>query len=487
MTSAIHADARPQRPWLTRPAALALAALLGACSTAPRDEAPSTPTVAGWKSAAPPGWISTADAPAAWQAGRWWTLWDDPLLDALMQRVEVGNQNLALAVANVAQAEALLRQQQAALWPTLGAQLGASRSGRPASGSASLGLSASWAPDLWGRLGEAVRAQGAGVQASAADLAAARLWAQGSLASAYFGVREADAELQLLDEIITGYQRAVTITRNRYEAGIAAHTDLLQAQSTLASALGSRAALQRSRTQGEHAIALLVGEAPAGFTLPVAAWSAVVPALPLELPSELLLRRPDVAAAERDVATANARIGVARAAYFPQLSLSGGLGASGSHLLDVISAPKLMWSLGVSLAQFVFDAGARTAAVDQAMAAHDATTARYRQTALAAMKDVEDQLITLATLAEQVERVRASAEAAERIEQQIMNRYQSGLSAYTEVVTAQASALSARRTLLQLQGQRQQATVALIQALGGGWQVPWATVPARGAEPATAG
>ena len=459
--------------------------LLGACSFAPREQTPAVPLSTAWKTAAPQaGWLS-ADAARDWQAGRWWALFGDAQLDALMLRVEIGNQNLALAVANVAQAQALLRQQQAQLGPTVGAQVGAQRGGgqdAPTTHSGSVGLNVSWAPDLWGRLGDAARAQGASVQASQADLAGARLNAQGSLALAYFTVRELDAEMALLGDIITGYERSARITSNRYEAGIAARTDTLQAQSTLDSARASRVALQRSRALAEHAIALLIGEPPANFSLAPAPWIDSVPGVPAGVPSELLLRRPDVAAAERAVSAANSRIGVARSAYFPQLTLSGSLGASGSHLLDVISAPKLIWSLGAALAQYVFDAGARTAAVDQAIAAHDGATASYRQTALAAMAEVEDQLTTLQTLAEQIERMRAAAAAAERIEQQIMNRYVSGLSAYTEVVTAQSSALNARRNVLQLQLQRQQAAVQLMQALGGGWQAPWG-VPVPAASP----
>ena len=454
-------------------ATLAAVTLLGACSLAPPERAPALPLARGWKSAAPAGWVSTADH-QSWQEGRWWTLFGDAALDALMPLIDVDNASVALAAANVAQAEALLRQAEAQRWPTLGAQAGTQRSGRPAHGSASLGLSASWAPDLWGRLADAARAQGAQLQASQADLAGARLAAQTSLAQAYFGLREADAELALLDEIITGYERAATITGNRYRAGIAAHTDLLQAQSTLANARATRAGLQRSRAHLEHAMALLLGQPPADFTLAPAPWVASVPAVPPELPSTLLLRRPDLAAAERDVAAANARIGVARAAWFPSLNLSAALGGGAGSLASLASAPTLAWSLGAALAQTLLDAGARDAAVDQAMAAHAAASARYRQSALAAMGQVEDQLTALATLATQIEQVRAAADAAAAAEQRIMNSYQAGLSAYTNVVTAQAATLGARRSLMQLQLQRQQAALGLIQALGGGWQAPWA-------------
>ena len=456
-------------------AASVLLALAG-CSLAPLDATPPITVPAAWKSAAPQaGWIS-ADTGRDWQAGRWWTPFNDPQLDALMARVDIGNQNLALAVANVRQAQAMLRQQQAQLWPTVGASGSEQRSGgedRASTSTASLGLNVSWAPDRWGRLVDAARAQGAGVQASQADLAGARLSAQGSLAQAYFTLRELDAEAALLQDIIAGYERSARITQNRYDAGIAARTDTLQAQSTLDGARASLTALQLNRALSEHAIALLIGEAPAGFTLAPAAWVDRVPVAPAGVPSELLLRRPDIASAERSVSAANARIGVARAAYFPQITLTGSLGASGSHLGDLISAPSLLWSLGLSLAQYVFDGGARTAAVDQAIAAHEGATATYRQTALSAMKDVEDQLARLTALAAQQERTRAAAEAAQRIEQQMLNRYQSGLSAYTDVVTAQASSLGARRSVMQLQLQRQQAAVSLMQALGGGWQAPW--------------
>jgi len=247
----------------------------------------------------------------------------------------------------------------------------------------------------------------------------------------------------------------------------------LQAQATLRNAQATRVALHRSRTGYEHAIALLVGQAPAGFVLPAAPWVSAASAVPVELPSLLLLRRPDVASAERAVTAANAQIGVARSAYFPNLNLTASLGAGGAHLADLVSAPSLLWSLGLALAQNIFDAGARDARVEQSLAGREASVARYRQSALSAMKEVEDQLSALGTLATQTEHARVAADAAARIEQQQMNRYQAGLSSYTEVVTAQASALSARRNLLQLQLQRQLAAVGLIQALGGGWQAPW--------------
>ena len=340
----IHSCLRPLqkgwRPiWLINSAG-ALSLLLGACSFTPQETGTALTPPAAWKTAAPQaGWVN-ADQARVWKAGRWWALFGDAQLDALMPQVEVSNQNLAQAVANVAQAQALLRQQQAALWPTVGASASANRAGgqdTATTHSGSVGLNVSWAPDLWGKLGDAARAQGASVQASQADLAAARLSAQGSLAQAWFALREADAEMALMDDIITGYERSAKITQNRYDAGIAARTAALQAQSTLENARASRVALQRSRALSEHAIALLVGHAPADFSLPVAPWIDTVPAIPAGVPAELLLRRPDVAATERAVAAANARIGVARSAYFPQLTLSGGIVSDGLEDGRVVS------------------------------------------------------------------------------------------------------------------------------------------------------
>ena len=466
---------RPPAPPVSRAAlgALVLAGLLAGCAgMAPPHQPPAQPLPAGWKGAAPAGWVDTAHY-QRWQEGRWWDWFEDAELARLMERVDIGNQNLARALANVAQAEALLRQAEAQRLPGLDLQLGAQRSGDPARGSASLGLGASWAPDLWGRLADSVRAQGANVQASRANLAGARLAAQASLAQAYFALREADAEAALLAEIIAGYERAASITGNRYRAGIAAHTDLLQAESTLESARASRVALQANRDRYEHAIALLVGAAPAEFALAPAPWNARVPELPPLLPSELLLRRPDVAAAERAVAAANAQIGVARAAWFPSLNLSAGLGGAAGSLASLVSAPALTWSLGAALAQTLLDGGARSAALDQALANHQAASASYRQAVLAAMGEVEDQLTSLQALAQQLAHTRAAAEAAAGAEQRTMNSYQAGVSAYSAVIAAQTTALNARRSVLQLQLQRQQALVALVQALGGGWVAPW--------------
>jgi NodT family efflux transporter outer membrane factor (OMF) lipoprotein len=311
----------------------------------------------------------------------------------------------------------------------------------------------------------------AGEQASAAELASAKLSAQGELAANYFSLRQTDAQKALLESTLTGYQRALDITQNRYTAGIAAKTDVLQAQTQLANAQADNAGLVRTRAQLEHAIAVLVGEAPGNFTLPPAAWNPLVPEVPIGVPSTLLQRRPDIAAAERRVASANEQIGIAKSAYYPSLSLSASAGTGASRVADLFKASSSVWSLGLSAAQLIFDAGATGARVDGARAAHEQAVARYRQTVLVAFQDVEDQLAATRVLQTQQELRRQASEAADQVEQQVLNRYRSGQVGYTEVITAQATALSARRALVQAMADRQTTAVALIQSLGGGWQV----------------
>jgi len=453
----------------------AAALLMSACAVGPDYQRPATPTFGAYKEApaADAGWFPAAPADAL-DRGAWWQLFNDAELNALMPRVEVSNQNIAAAVAAYAQAQALVREQRASLFPTVGANAGATRSGGSGSNtgtgnSVQASVSASWAPDLWGALRRTVESAQAGAQASEADLAAARLSAQGLLASDYFGLRDADNELVLVRASVEGYERALQITTNRYNAGIAPRTDVLQAQTTLANARADLASLTAQRAQLEHAIAVLVGQPPAEFSLAPSTWSMTVPAVPLGVPSELLQRRPDIASSERAVAQANAQIGIQRSAYFPSLTLSASAGSSASRVADLFGASTNLWSLGLSVAQTIFDAGATRARVEQAEAGRDAAVAKYRQTVLAAFQAVEDQLSAARSLAEQAELRRAASEAADLTEQQLLNRYAAGQVSYTDVVTAQASALSARRTLSQLAANRQTSAIALIQALGGGW------------------
>ena len=280
-------------------------------------------------------------------------------------------------------------------------------------------------------------------------------------------------EIQMLEATLTGYQRTLEIAQNRYTAGIAAKTDVLQAQSQLASAKAENAGLVRTRAQLEHAIAVLVGEAPGNFVIAPRAfadWKPVVPEVPAGVPSTLLQRRPDIAAAERRVASANAQIGIAKTAYYPSLSLGASYGFGASTVANLFNASNSVWSLGLSAAQALFNAGATGARVEGTQAAHEQAVARYRQTVLVAFADVEDQLAaTRVLLAQQALRREASL-AADQVEQQVLNRYRSGQVSFTEVITAQATALTARRALVQAAADRQTTAVALIQSLGGGWQ-----------------
>lgn len=465
-----------KRPFPRLPVALALAALLAGCAVGPTYERPPVAAPAAWKSApAEAGWQPAAPADA-FDRGEWWKLFGDATLDDLASRVQVSNQNIAAAVANYAQAQALVRGQRAALFPQVTLDASARRTGgrdiSAATASAAV-LGVDWQPDVWGRLRQAVDSAQATAQASEADLAGARLSSVGELATNYFSLREADAELRILDDTLEGYERSLQITRNRYAASIAAQSDVLQAETLYANTQAERAALQRNRDALEHAIAVLVGVAPADFSLPVAEWKMAVPGVPAELPSTLLERRPDIASAERQVAAANAQIGIARSAYYPNFSLSGGISTSASRLGDLFNASNTLWSLGLSVAQVVFDAGAIGASVDAAKAGHEASVARYRQTVLAAFLSVEDQLTAGTSLAQQEVLRRQSSAAADRTEQQFLNRYRAGTIDYTSVVVAQVSALNSRRTLLQVQANRQLAAVTLIQSLGGGWHAEW--------------
>ena len=467
--------ARLRSTTLASLATLATLATLAACTSGPAYRPPSAASPATFKEApaADSTWFPAAPADTL-DRGPWWELFGDPALSALAGQVEVSNQNVAAAVAAYAQAQALVREQRAALFPSLALDAGATRSGGAgASGKTTnlqLGLGASWEPDIWGKLRLGVASAQASAQVSAANLAAARLSAQTALATDYFALREADNEIALLTRAVSAYERALRITQNQYDAGIAQRTDVLEAQTQLETTRANLVAMVGQRALLEHAIALLVGKAPAEFSVPVAAWNASVPAVPLVVPSELLQRRPDIAAAERAVAAANAQIGIQRTAYFPSLGLSATYGGAGSNLLALFRASNNLWSLGLSAAQTLFDAGAIAARVEGAQAARDAAVANYRQAVLSGFQTVEDRLATIRSLAEQEGRRRAASADADRTEQLTLNQYLQGLVPYTSVVTAQVTALTARQTLSQLMSSRQGAAIALIQALGGGWR-----------------
>jgi len=450
-----------------------LLALVAGCAVGPAYQRPDVETPIAFKEGRGE-WVRAVPADTL-ERGPWWELFGDAELNALTSQVEVSNQNVAAAVAQYAQARALVAEQRATLFPAVALNVDANRSGgggsTPTRRSYQVGIGGSWEPDVWGRLRRGVDSARAGAQASLADLQAAKLSAQGELAVNYFNLRELDTAIALQGETLAGYQRTQKITQNRYDAGIVARTDVLQAQTQLANAQAELLGLERQRAVLEHAIAVLVGKAPGNFGIaPRPAWLGVVPAIPFDVPSTLLQRRPDIAAAERRAAQANEQIGIAQSAYFPSLRLSGNIGATAASIGDLFSGSALVWSLGASLVQTLFNAGATGARVDSARAGLDEAAARYRQTVLAAFQDVEDQLVAARILDQQLVLRQQAAQAANLVEQQVLNRYQAGQVNYTEVVNAQVTAQNARRAVVQAQSDRQVAAVALIQALGGGWR-----------------
>jgi NodT family efflux transporter outer membrane factor (OMF) lipoprotein len=403
----------------------------------------------------------------------------DPELDALMKRVDVSNFNLRAAEARVRQARALADQARAGYYPTIGAGASATRSKSPSLPDAprttsavttySASVNASWELDLWGMVRRAVEAGDASWQASAADLETARLSARASLATSYFTLRITDAFQQILQDTVAAYERSLELTRNRYNAGVVARVDVVQAEVQWKSAQAQLIDLGVDRAQLEHAIALLIGEAPANFSLERKPLTLAMPDVPLVLPSDLLERRPDIAAAERGMVAANARIGVAKAAYFPTITLSGQAGQRAIDVSDLFLAPSRFWSLGAALAAPLFDGGARSAATEEARAAYDEQVALYRQTVLAGFQEVEDNLAALRILGEEARVQDEVVQGARRNVELTLNQYNAGTVSYLNVIVAQATLLQNERTAAQLLGRRLTASINLVRAAGGGW------------------
>ncbi|MBD1551738.1 efflux transporter outer membrane subunit [Pseudomonas typographi] len=466
------------------PTLLALAVLSG-CSVGPDYQRPdaAVPQVfkeaAGWKPASP-------DDDAT--RGPWWQVYQDPTLAALLAQVSLNNQNVASYAAQYRQALALVRGSQADRLPTLAATVDSTRS-QTGSGTASTysngtgggsqgavnnshsaTLSLSWEADLWGKLRRTLEENRASADASAAELASATLSAQAQLAQDYFQLRLLDQQMALYRETVRTYQRYVDVTRDKYEAELSTRADLAQAQTQLEGAQASLLEAQWQRAQYEHALALLVGKAPADFSLAEdAQWQYRVPAIPVGLPSRLLERRPDIAAAERQVAAANAAVGVATAAYYPDLTLSASGGYQGSVFSHLVNVPNRFWSIGPSLTGTLLDFGATRASVEQAQAAYDAQVATYRQTVLTGLGEVEDYLVQLRTQAPEIDVRQRQVAAAEESARVTLDQYEAGKIDYLDVATTQATLLNARQSLLTLVSTQMVTSVELIAALGGGW------------------
>jgi NodT family efflux transporter outer membrane factor (OMF) lipoprotein len=413
--------------------------------------------------------------------GAWWEIFGDPQLNALAAQVSVSNQNLAAAEAQYREAQALVREARASYFPTATIGIGANRSSqsttigggptsqRTAVSDYSLALDVSWELDVWGRIRRSVESNQASAQASAGDLENARLSFQAALAQDYFQLRQLDAQKQLLTATVAAFQKSLELTEGLYAQGVAAEADVLAAETQLKTTQAQLINVGVQRAQLEHAIAVLIGKPASDFSIPATSLAGTPPEIPVGVPSELLERRPDIAASERRVAAANAQIGVAEAAFYPSVTLNASLGLESSSLAKLFTAASRFWSVGASISQTVFDGGLRRAQTDFARAAYDATVATYRQTVLTAFQGVEDNLAALRIL-EDESRVQGEAvTAAERSVVLTTNQYKAGTVSYLNVITAQTIALTNETTAVQLLGQRMTAAVLLVQALGGDW------------------
>jgi len=452
------------------PAVLVL--LLSGCTVGPDYQRPLMAMPVHYKEAR--GWQQATPQDDR-HKGEWWSVYQDATLNSLLSQVSLSNQNVAEYAAQYRQAQALVAQSRAALFPTLDYDASATRSGshtdstRTTSSSHQAALNASWELDLWGKLRRTREEDRASAQASAAELANITLSAQTELAEDYFQLRIMDEKIGLYQQSIAAYQRYLSVIQNQYQAGTESRATVAQAQQQLESASASAQDYQWQRAQMEHAIALLVGKAPADFSLPAATLTATLPAIPGGLPAELLQRRPDIAMAERKMAAANAAIGVATAGYYPDLTLSASGGVSASALHNLFALPNRVWSLGPELSGSLLDFGATSASVDQARAAYDASVANYRQTVLTAMQDVEDRLVELNTLQGEIAAQQRATAAAQTSAQVTRNQYEAGMIDYLDVATTENSSLSAQQSLLTLKSTQWVSSVALIAALGGGW------------------
>lgn len=458
------------------------AVLLG-CKVGPNYLRPAVETPALYKEAQ--GW-KQAEPQDERPRGNWWEVFNEPELNALETQVAISNQTIKASEAQVREARALTEQARAALFPMVAARASATRSGSR-SGAAvvnssgqvarignnyNVELDATWEIDLWGGLRRALEASEASAQASASDLESAKLSAQALLAEDYFLLRVQDAQIRLLNDTVAAYEKSLQLTRNQYAVGVVGRADVAQAETQLNSTQAQAIDAGVQRAQLEHAIAVLIGKPPATLTIAAGPQPTGFPAIPVALPSELLERRPDIAAAERRAAAANAQIGVAEAAFFPALTLSATGGYQSSVLSQLFSLPSRYWSLGPALAQAIFDAGLRRAQTEQAIATYDQDVANYRQTVLTAFQNVEDNLAALRILEQEAAVQDEAVKSARESVAIALNQYRAGTVNYLSVVVVQAVALSDERTSLTILAQRLTASVGLIKALGGGWNEP---------------
>ena len=469
-------------------AALCCALLVQGCNVGPKYNRPSAPVPGAFKEMTPDdlqklGW-KTAEPQDAALHGKWWEIFGDQQLNALEDQVNISNQNVAAAFASFMAARAVVRQARAQYFPTLTVGPGITKehssgtSGGFTSGSGLSGrtftlyafpFDASWTPDLWGRVRNTVKANVASAQTSAADLENTRLTAQAELAVDYFELRSQDALKQLLDSTVDAYEHSLELTKALYETGIDSDEAVAQAETQLEAARAQDTGVGVLRAQFEHAIALLVGQSASTFSIPVQPLKTPPPPIPFGVPSELLERRPDIAAAERDMARANAQIGVSRAAYFPTLTLAASAGFQSTNASSWFTWPSRIWAVGPTLSETVFDAGLRRATVEQNRALYDQAVATYRNTVLTAFQQVEDNLASLRILSQEIQQQDGAVKSAQRNLGLAVDRYRLGIDPYLNVITAQTTLLSNQQTAVTLRQQQMVASVQLVEALGGGW------------------
>ncbi|MBV9482561.1 MAG: efflux transporter outer membrane subunit [Acidobacteria bacterium] len=469
-----------------------LAALaLAGCAVGPHYSPPTVPVPPAYKEG--PEGTKAAEPQDQLARGKWWEVYRDPKLNSLEEKITVSNQNLKAALAQFEQARALVRVNRADLYPTLTAGAAGSRNHLSRNRAAATTLSrtnfsdlqmptlgVSYEPDLFGRVRHTIESARASGQASAGDVENVSLSLHAELAAEYFQLRSLDAEEELLKSSVAIFAKALELTENRYHGGVSSAVDVAQAETELETTRAQATEIEVARAQFEDSIALLVGQPASSFSIPNSPLAETPPVIPPGLPSELLERRPDIAAAERRVAAANEQVGVAHAAYFPSLSLSGSAGFESASLTNLLSAPSGFFALGASALVTALDVGRRRGVSEEARAIYQQSAANYRQTILNAFREVEDNLAALRILAQEAETQQAAVAAAEHSLQLSTSRYKGGVASYLEVTTAQAIALSDERVAVEIRGRRMSASVRLIQSLGGGWnrsQLPAGKIP----------
>ncbi len=464
----------------TSAAFLLAAILLSSCTVGPDYARPPVTTPPAYKESLGAKTPAIDDVFGA----KWWEVFGDSDLSALEEQVDISNQNIAQAEARFRQSRALVQSARAAFYPTVTVGVGVTgiqpsetsqtRIARTTSNYTqySLPIDVSWELDVWGRIRRSVESSEASAQASAADLEAARLSTQAQVAQDYFLIQSLDAQKRLLDETVLAYQKSLELTNNRYNAGVASRGDVLQAETQLKTTQAQDVDLGVQRAQAEHALAVLLGKAPADFALSVRPAAGEPPAIPAGVPEGLLARRPDVAAAERTMAAANAQIGVAQSAYYPTVSVNSLGGFESSSAGEWISVLGRFWSAGVAATQTLFDGGLRQSQVESARAVYEQDVAAYRQTVLTGYQEVEDNLAAQRILASEAQVQDDAVKAAQQSLAVITNQYQAGIVSYLNVIVAQTLALNNQTTAVNIRGRRLNACVLLIEALGGGWKVP---------------